>query len=85
MTAESVGLRELRQDASALVRRVQNGDVIVVTVNGRTAARLVPPERGYWRRLDDIDELFDGPSDDRTWDEDVHQFDAMPTDPWTRT
>ncbi|MGD9703554.1 MAG: type II toxin-antitoxin system Phd/YefM family antitoxin, partial [Acidimicrobiia bacterium] len=31
----SVGLRELRQDASELVRRVENGEEIEITVAGR--------------------------------------------------
>jgi prevent-host-death family protein len=38
----TVGLRELRQDASDLVRRVEAGEVIEVTVSGRLAARLIP-------------------------------------------
>jgi prevent-host-death family protein len=39
----SVGIRELRQNASEVVRRVEGGEEIDVTVNGRLAARLVPP------------------------------------------
>jgi len=39
---KSVGLRELRQDASDLVRRVQAGEEITITVSGRPSARLVP-------------------------------------------
>lgn len=40
---KKVGLRELRQDASELVRRAQAGDEITITVSGRPSARLVPP------------------------------------------
>jgi prevent-host-death family protein len=36
-----VGLRELRQPASELVRRVEAGEEITITVAGRPSARLV--------------------------------------------
>jgi prevent-host-death family protein len=39
----SVGLRELRQDASDLLRRAQAGEEITITVSGRPSARLIPP------------------------------------------
>lgn len=38
----AVGLRELRQNASELVRRVESGEEIEITVAGRPGARLVP-------------------------------------------
>jgi len=38
----TVGIRELRQTASAVVRRVENGTTVDVTSRGRTVARLVP-------------------------------------------
>ncbi|HEX6513285.1 MAG TPA: type II toxin-antitoxin system prevent-host-death family antitoxin [Chloroflexota bacterium] len=37
-----VGVRELRQNASALLRRVQAGEIFEVTDRGRPVARLVP-------------------------------------------
>lgn len=37
-----VGVRELRQNASALLRRVQAGETLEVTDRGRPVARLVP-------------------------------------------
>ena len=39
---EKVGVRELRQNASALLRRVAAGEVIEVTDRGRAVARIVP-------------------------------------------
>jgi prevent-host-death family protein len=39
---DSVGVRELRQNASALLRRVQAGEILEVTDRGRPVARLVP-------------------------------------------
>ena len=38
----TVGVRELRQNASAVLRRVQAGEVLEVTDRGRPVARLVP-------------------------------------------
>ena len=36
------GIRELRQNASALIRRVIAGETIEVTERGRSVARIVP-------------------------------------------
>ncbi len=37
-----VGIRELRQQASAILRRVSRGEVITLTERGRPIARIVP-------------------------------------------
>ena len=43
MTTESrLGIRELRADAAAMVRRAGAGERIVVTVNGHPVAQLGP-------------------------------------------
>jgi prevent-host-death family protein len=38
----SVGVRELRQQASAVLRRVAAGESIIVTDHGHPVARIVP-------------------------------------------
>lgn len=45
----SIGVRELRRDASRWLARVQAGESILVTDRGRPIARMVPVEepRGY--------------------------------------
>lgn len=78
---KNVGLRELRQNASDLVRRAQAGEEITITVSGRPSARLVPPQPTQWRRWTDIAELFSGPAD-VTWAEDRELLDNDPRDPW---
>lgn len=78
-----VGLRELRQQASEIVRRVEAGETFNVTVNGRPAARLVPTDRNTWRRFGDLAALFAGP-DDPAWASDRDALDATPRDPWAR-
>lgn len=42
----SIGVRELRQRASELLRRVQQGETIEVTDRGRRVAILSPPPKG---------------------------------------
>ena len=43
---ETVGIRELKNRLSAYVRKVEAGDVVIVTDRGRVVAELVPPGRG---------------------------------------
>ena len=48
----SVGVRELRQRASELLRRVEHGETIEITDRGRPVALLSrPPEGGPLERL----------------------------------
>ncbi|MEO1064252.1 MAG: type II toxin-antitoxin system prevent-host-death family antitoxin [Actinomycetota bacterium] len=49
-----VGIRELRNRVAAVVRRAEGGERIVVTVDGRPAARLVPIEPEGEPTLDDL-------------------------------
>ena len=77
----TVGLRELRQKASELVRRVEAGEEVTVTVAGRPSARLVAIAPGSWRQWDEIAELFSGPPDP-TWKQDRDRVDQELRDPW---
>lgn len=79
----TIGLRELRQQASELVRRVEAGEEITVTVAGRVAARLVPAAPRAWRLWSDVADLFDGPPDP-DWAHDRDRIDQRVQDPWTR-
>ena len=76
-----VGLRELRQDASSLVRRVEQGEEFTITVAGRPSARLVAPLPARWRSWREIESLFDGPADPE-WPSDRAQVDDGLRDPW---
>ncbi|PZS24110.1 MAG: type II toxin-antitoxin system prevent-host-death family antitoxin [Acidimicrobiales bacterium] len=77
----TVGLRELRQDASALVRRVESGEEIEITVAGRLAARMVPAAPKRWQRWDDIAEVFAG-RPDSDWERDRDVIDQSVANPW---
>jgi prevent-host-death family protein len=48
---ERIGIRELRQNASVYVRRVERGESFEVTDHGRLVAQLVPPRQSPWEDL----------------------------------
>ena len=60
----SVGIRELRQRASELLRRVEAGETIEVTDRGRPVALLSPlPEAGPLERLRAAGEVIEAAGD----------------------
>lgn len=66
----SIGIRELRQNASRYIRLVKAGESVEVTERGRLVARLVPAtdRRSVLQRL--VDEGHAAPpADARPWDE----------------
>ena len=86
--SETVGVRELRQQASELIRRAESGEEIIVAVSGRPAARLVPLEAPSrrWRRGSDIAHIWDTQTDP-TWDSERRSDPTIgqtATDPWER-
>ncbi|MDT5031920.1 MAG: hypothetical protein QOC94_2091 [Actinoplanes sp.] len=76
-----VGLREMRQNASDLVRRAQAGERVTITVAGRPAAVLGPVSPRTWREWDDLAGVFDQPTDPR-WADDRDLLDDTVADPW---
>jgi prevent-host-death family protein len=79
---DAIGLRELRQHASDIIRRVEAGDSVTVTVSGRPTARIVPVGRGNWRRWEDIAGLFKGDRAAEGWSDERDLLDDAVTDPW---
>jgi prevent-host-death family protein len=77
----TVGLRELRQNASELLRRVEAGEELTITVAGRPAARLVRAAPRTWRSYREIADLFHGAADP-DWDTDRDLIDQQLHDPW---
>jgi prevent-host-death family protein len=75
-----VGLRELRQQASELLRRVEAGEEVTITVAGRPSARLVPVSPRTWRRWNELAELFTGPPD-AAWEQDRARIDEELQEP----
>lgn len=80
----TAGLRELRQNASDLVRRVESGEEILITVAGRPSARLIAAGSRPWRSFDAIARLFEGP-EDAEWERDRDLIDHEVRDPWAHT
>jgi prevent-host-death family protein len=78
-----VGLREMRQNASDLVRRAQAGEHVMITVAGRPAAMLGPVSPRTWRRWEDIAEIFSQPAD-HEWAQDRELVDQSIEDPWSQ-
>jgi prevent-host-death family protein len=78
---DTIGLRELRQDASELIRRVESGEQIDITVSGRLAARLVPATPKQWQRWGAIAELLSGQADPN-WEQDRELVDQSIANPW---
>ncbi len=76
-----VGLRELRQQASELVRRVEAGEEVTITVAGRPSARLVPVAPRRWRGYAEVAELFSGRAD-AEWETDRDRIDQALHDRW---
>ena len=77
----SAGLRELRQNASDLVRQAEAGETITVTVSGREVAELGPVRRDRWRTWTDVAAVFDGPAD-LDWALDRDAVDQAPRNPF---
>ena len=80
---ESIGLRELRQHASEMVRRAEEGEELLVTVAGRPAAVLGPATPTRWRRYDEISAIFAGPAD-TAWASDRDRVDQTLGAAWLR-
>jgi prevent-host-death family protein len=78
---KDVGLRELRQHASDVVRRAEAGESITITVSGRPAAVIGPTPRGSWRTFDEIEDIF-ATATDPEWANDLSAAEDSPVDPW---
>lgn len=84
----SVGLRELKQNPSEVVARAERGETIVITVQGRPVAQLVPlnPRRRRWVPAEELARLFGAIGPDTTgWAEQyAARGDDPIVDPWDR-
>ncbi len=76
-----MGLRELRQNASELVRRAQAGERMTITVSGRPAALLGPVDVASWVSWESVADVFSSPGD-AEWQADRDRLDSSLHDPW---
>jgi prevent-host-death family protein len=82
--ATDVPQRELRNNTSSLLRRVEAGERLRITVHGHPVAELVPVDRA--QQFVPFAELVNGLrgvmlADDRL-DEELHELDELPRDPF---
>ena len=78
----TIGLRELRQKASEILRQVEAGEAATVTVSGRPVAQIVPLRADRWTTWERMSAIYDSPTDP---DGDHRDFGAPGlTDPWAR-
>lgn len=59
----TAGIREVRQNLSALLREVRKGREIVITDRGQPVARLAPPSEGSARPFPDLGPFRSGVPD----------------------
>ncbi|HAN71630.1 MAG TPA: type II toxin-antitoxin system prevent-host-death family antitoxin [Actinobacteria bacterium] len=79
----TVGVRELRQNASEILRGVEAGEPATVTVAGRPVAQIVPIRAERWTTWERIRSVFDSPTD-ASWDAERREFGATGlADPWS--
>jgi prevent-host-death family protein len=82
--ATDVPQRELRNNTASLLRRVEAGERLRITVHGHPVAELVPVERA--QQFAPFEELIDGlrglmAADDRL-DQELRALDEPPRDPF---
>jgi len=79
----TVGVRELRQKASEILREVEAGEPATVTVAGRPVAQIVPIYGERWTTWERLRSVFDSPTD-ASWDAQRREFGAHDlVDPWS--
>jgi prevent-host-death family protein len=75
--------KELRNQVSDVLRRVEAGETLTVTVAGRPVAELRPARRRCWVSGPALAEIWQGPAPQRLED-DLAGLGAELTDPFDR-
>ena len=88
MNMQTVGVRELKQNASKVLAQVEDGESFLVTVQGREVAQLIPSPaiRATWVPAERMMAVYDVPVDSDFWaDIDRARSDSVQEDPWDRS
>ena len=80
---ESIPQKELRNQVGEVLRRVEAGETLTVTVAGRPVAELSPAARRRWVTGDALAEIWRAPAP-RGLDDDLGQLGAGLVDPFGR-
>jgi prevent-host-death family protein len=77
-----IASRELRNDTAGLLRRVEEGEKIVITRRGKPVADLVPhrPENSRWFSPDEVMQVVENNSADPGLRDDLEQLVGERTD-----
>ena len=78
---DSIPQKQLRNDVGAVLRRVEAGEALTVTVAGRPVAELRPACRRRWITGAALTDVWHGPTP-RGLDEDLARLGAGLTDPY---
>ena len=76
-----IDVRELKRNASEVVRRAEGGEDVNVLVAGRPSVEMTRIRSRRWRSWGEIAYLFNAPAD-RGWDRDRDLVDQEIRDPW---
>lgn len=81
---DSVGMRELRQNPAPVLRAVEAGAEVTVSVNGRAVARIVPLETPAWVAGDRAERIYSARVD-AAWGSELQSAREEDTvgDPWS--
>ena len=75
--------KELRNQVGEVLRRVEAGETLTITVAGRAVAELGPAHRRRWVSGPSLARLWQGPSP-RGLEDDLHRLPAELVDPYAR-
>jgi prevent-host-death family protein len=62
-----VGIRELKQNASAVIARVKTGETITITERGVEVAKLTPVGKSWLTKMIEAGEVTPASKDLNTW------------------
>ena len=73
--------KELRNQVSEVLRRVEAGETLTVTVAGREVAEISPVRKRRWVSGSALDRIWRGPTP-RGLEDDLARMDAAVVDPY---
>lgn len=80
---DSIPQKELRNQVGAVLRRVEAGEMLTVTVAGRPVAELSPAARRRWVRGNALADVWRS-SAPRGFDQDLGRLEGGLVDPFVR-
>ena len=78
---DAIPQKELRNQVGAVLRRVEHGETLTVTVAGRPVAELSPARRRRWVSGAELSKVWNGPTP-QGLEGDLRGFDAVFVNPF---